>query len=667
MTAKRRPLTFVALDGEGVTRADGSHDYTLLCASDGSSIERYDAGGLPTSAIFEYLIALRERHPGAVFVMFGGAYDWQMWMRGAVVPGSREWEALDREAYISWRDTTQRDGARLYRFRAIFRHEFYLTKGHWTVKAGGGGAWTKHGAIQIWEALGWFQSTFVEAIEHWGIGTPAQRRRIADMKTRRPAFSRRHAAAVRGYCIAECEMLVLLMERVAAALEEGTRYSVEGDAAEWPGVRPARWDGPGAAARALLAREKIDRHITRPADPGVEDAVLRAYIGGRVQTFASGVLPGPVWCYDLTSAYARALPALPALDGWVRGHNRDSVPFRTLVRVRWRMVRNDARLTPLPFRTEDQSIYWPATGEGWYWLSEVQVMTRAAADGRLGGVVFEIIDSYEFGDTGRRPFAFVAALADRRNAWKAAGDPRERVLKLTINAIYGKLVQSKRAHNDRTPGRPPTYQSYIWGGMITAAIRAQVLALAAKVPADHLVAIATDAVFSMTPLYSGAAGDEWSETTIEPGLLVIQPGVMVSPAAKYVRSRGLARSSISYRRAVLAWRRKGFNAEIGVTERRFIGARYATFTGHPEHWLTWRDVPVTLSFAAWPRQWAAGDGGAPRADPRPRGSYELLYPPDVEGLSGRYHPRVFDPTSADEARAENNGVQPDIEVETGVL
>src|SRR5205823_4313064 len=72
---------------------------------------------------------------------------------------------------------------------------------------------------------------------------------------------------------------------------------------------------------------------------------------------------------------------------------------------------------------------------------------------------------------------------------KQSGHGGEKVLKLGLNSIYGKLAQGLGYK-----GKAPPYQSYLWAGMITAGTRAQILNLATLAP-EGLVMVATDGIF----------------------------------------------------------------------------------------------------------------------------------------------------------------------------
>ncbi len=662
---------FVAIDGEGLTR-HGSHDYVLLAASDGHYIEDYGPGGLDSARCFEFLLDLSARHPGAVFCVFGGSYDFQMWLRQAaaptntakvLVPGSdRNWRALLAERYFTWAQPGRR-----YKLQAIMRHAFYTANGAYV-----GGAWRKDRSLKVWDVIGWFQSSFVDAIDHWQVGRAGERAHIRAMKEGRATFTPKQKVQVRRYCLRECDLLVDLMYRLDETLQQ-------------VGIRPARWDGAGAGAAALFRHppakaEPINRFIARPADAELVHAIDCAYIGGRVQQFVSGVVPGPTYTYDLQGAYPHAMMGLPCLahGHWQRhdpalaprtdtiqlgrsvsvplkglGRKLDRVISKwSLFRVHWSCPPGQ-RLTPLPVRHE-QGIYWPREGTGWYWSEEVAAAVEC-------GYAITLLDRWSF-DPGcdHEPFGWLRDFYAQRLAMKVGGDPGERVIKLVANAGYGKLVQAQRE------GRPklPAFQSYVWGGMITADVRAKVLRLASR--CDELVAIQTDGVFSATPipelLDDVSRETVWERGTVEPGLLVIQPGVMLGPSARFVRSRGFDRGAISYRRAVAAWRRHGFEASIKVADRRFVSADWAEFSGHPEWWLRWREIPRELSFAVTPRQWPRPG----KVDPAPEGSYELLYPPEgFEGMSAPYHARVREPASEDSAYEAMVLQQPDVVIDSG--
>ncbi|MDE3096983.1 MAG: hypothetical protein KGK07_13425 [Chloroflexota bacterium] len=655
---------FVAIDGEGVTREDGSHVYTLLAASDGSYIEDWSRG-LDTAHCLEYLLGLQARHRDATIIIYGGGYDQQMWLRDVDDAG---FAALAQERWLDVRVP-----GRTYRVQSLFRHTFYAAHGHYDDARR---RRVRDRYVRVWDVIGWFQSTFADAVEHWGVRDAAWLAELRRMKDARPEFDAAARARIRDYCLAECRALVDLMGRVAGTLDE-------------LGIAPRRWDGAGAGAAALLRQHQTDRQIVRPANANLRDAVMRAYFGGRVQIMGAGVVDGPSYTADLHGAYAREVIGLPSLAGswkyqsYVYGGapSCDQLHPHSLYQVRWSCP-DGQRLTPLPYR-QDGEILWPLMGEGWYWGVELRAAMRAVpAAYSIRAAWIYTPDDYPV-PALTLPLGWLQRYWNQRMAWKRAGDPRERPLKLILAAIYGKFVQGNRQcqsrsckrhageayrpskRGDRCGERVPAYQSYIWGGLVTAGVRARVVEAAAAA-GDDLVAIATDSIIARVPLMLPDSTGRWKYGEIEPGLLCCQPGVMLSPGQQYLRLRGY-RGEVDYQELADAWCAGQFAGVLHVRQRYFISARWAHRLGDRGYWRTWQDIPRELSFA--PR-------GYPRADyyawPRRYGDWEPILPyaapAGVWGLSEPYQPRAQDIMESEETALQHLVEdQPDEAIETGVI
>src|SRR5581483_517322 len=155
---------WLAVDGEGVTDSDERHRYVLLCASDGSSV--YRDRGIPTVTCLDFLLRARIRHPKSVLVGFGLNYDVNMMLsdldRDALAElwetGSVEWRYAGRRYGIDW-----------------IPSKLFAVSGSGT-------------QIRLYDVWGFFQSSFLRALEDWKVATPEQIKEISDRKSERADF-----------------------------------------------------------------------------------------------------------------------------------------------------------------------------------------------------------------------------------------------------------------------------------------------------------------------------------------------------------------------------------------------------------------------------------------------------------------------------------------------
>ncbi len=571
---------FVSIDGEGLTRSDGTHDYVLLAASDGSYIEEYGSGGLSTADCFEYLLSLGARHHGAILVGFYTSYDVNMIFRD--LPAS-VLEGLWMGNMRTWR--AEEGDYKQYRIEYIPNRVLKIRQGCWGMRENDTRArWTTFRQVTWWDCFQFFQMSFVKALRDWSAADDATIDNIASMKDQRGEFVEGQQTAIREYCQDECRLLTGLMGKVADTLEALD-------------INLTSWYGAGSIAGALYKSRGIKKHIKRDwGNERINEAVMRAYFGGRVETFAVGVVEGDCWNYDVRSAYPAATANLPSLDGCEVEETKtyDRTAEYAIWHVKWSASEQPIRLTPFPFRHKKR-IFWPHTGEGWYHASEV----RAALDvfnfgftSLYGGTLkIEVIEGYIFRPTTDvKPFDWVPELYAERAEYKRRKDPREKILKLGLNSLYGKTAQSIGGRD----GAPPPYQCYLWAGMITADCRAKLLRAAAR--SDNVLAIATDGLFTSEPVNGLEESYDlgaWESVKVEPGLMLIQPGVYATPSlgkkpGSFAKSRGFSARGINYEKLLEEWRTKRMAGSITIPETRFIGFGYALATNSLEtYWRRW--------------------------------------------------------------------------------
>lgn len=646
---------FVALDGEGLTRSDGTHDYTLFAASDGSYIENYDVGGLSTVECFDYLLEVGAGNPGAILVGFYTNYDVNMILRD--VP-EKVLEGLWMGEIRTWR--ADEHGYRQYRLECVPNRVLKLSKGFWYVEEKTARSkWYTEQSVTWWDCSQFFQSSFVKALREWKAAPVEVIEEIERMKNKRGEFNPDEIEQIRAYCQKECELLVGIMDRVATAL----------DALE---LRLSSWYGAGSIASALLRREGGKKHVVAEWEiPELERSVMGAYFGGRVETFGIGVIDTETYNYDVRSAYPSAIANMPSMtEGeWSYSPDYDGAQRWAVWHVKWSRIRpEEVRLTPFPFR-HDKRIYWPYEGEGYYHASEVAAALKVFGDGSRN-ILVEVIDGWVYHESGSRPFAWTRELYEARAEYKRAGQPQEKILKLGINSEYGKFAQSKGSK----PNQRPPYQCYFLAGAITADCRAKLLLAASKVPTDDLLAIATDGLFTRSDISSQLdIRDElgaWEMATVEPGLMLMQPGVYATPSlgktnkereAKglpigFAKSRGFSAKALDYQTIREAWERDGMAATLRIPETRFIGFGYALATNNLDIWRTWQAGEKVVRF-----------GGTSTKSPSINvlfsdGFVPLVSPPAPAAISAPYERRERTRESRKEEELSSDAIdsQPDI-------
>lgn len=492
----RQPRTaeFIGIDGEGYTDENGNHRYFLLAASDGRYVS--NPQGLSTVECFDFLFETKTSNPHYVFVCYGASYDINMMLRSA------------KQATV---DFIYRNSGAVYiegkRYWIRYTPHKMLQISRWVND--------KRESVTLYDCIGFFQQPFVDAIEEWlgkdydGLPT------IRDGKARRSQFMVGEFETILQYCQTELSALVLLM----SAVRDSLRYA---------DVRISQWYGPGAIASSLLKHYNVKRHMrdTYHLDRPVYEAAQRAFAGGRIELLQYGMHNGPVYHYDLNSAYPSVIADLPGMDTVTWHHisvgismdDLGGVANLALYHIKWQ-ANNDAIFYPFHYRNPHGLIYFPAFGEGWYWGVEVN-----AAQQYFNGDI-EILECYwpQF-KKHTKPFKWVRELYEQRKVWKREGNAAHRTIKLGLNSLYGKLIQ--HVGGDEFSNRLPAFHQLEWAGFITASTRAK-LYTAGMQNQDSIIAFQTDGIFSTKPLdlQFGDALGEWTEEPICSKGLFVQSGI----------------------------------------------------------------------------------------------------------------------------------------------
>lgn len=506
--AKNGPRQFVGCDGEGM--GDGSaHDYYVFrmggaCLKTGQP--------LTSTQILEFIVS--QPH-GPIYCIYSGNYDFTMVLRGLPNDVIQKILHADRDdsgnrRYVHWEG---------YRIEYLPHKRLAVGRGDKT--------------IVIHDVFGFFQSTFVTALEEWNIGTPDQRARIAAGKLRRGDTDVLSEEELE-YNRIECELLEQMMYK----LDEATSSLM---------LSASPYEGAGAIANSLfqvhISKPIRERNNNRPlADKEPETfreldphspqmPTWDGYYGGRFEITAHGPIRQPVYEYDINSAYPAVITNLPCLHHgkWVHENIADhGVRFGY---IRWGLAsRTMPNFGPLPHRNRQGNITFPLLGAGWYW--SVEWPTDPAG--------YEILDCWTWvQNCDHRPFYWVADRYEQRKAHKSAGRKGQAMmLKLGYNSLYGKMAQNV--------GKP-RWRNSVYAGLVTATCRRWLRDAGEQNP-DAIVMFATDGIYSLEKLDLELGNNlgQWEYGVYEHGLHLVRPGIYFEDGGEAkVKSRGIARKVVS--------------------------------------------------------------------------------------------------------------------------
>lgn len=523
---------FIAVDGEAL-----DDRYALMCDSQGRSL--YKAEGLSTEQCFDWLLELPKK---TVIVCFGLNYDVNNWLKDITKPYLR---ALWRDGELVWDR---------YKIKWIPRKLFQIIDCHGRI-------------VTVNECWGFFQSSFVKALESWKIEVTS---RLTEGKSDRGTFEIKELKRIEQYCKLECTKLVELMSMLDAACSEA-------------GIKPRSWIGAGSLAAALLTSRGVREHIV----PDVElcndlEPVLGSYYGGRVEMLKQGQFH-KIEGYDIISAYPSGAIELVSLEG---GELKEIPPLNVLPEhgiafVSWNETDGRRKAMPFPVRKKG-SIFYPRKGSGWYHCVEV------AAAIKLG---YRIKVQRVFAYQQKRdtlPFGWIPEVFATRRKFKDEGRAAEKVLKLALNSVYGKLAQGIGKGQ---------FRSYFWAGEITARTRAKMLEM--LVYSVDPIACCTDGLYTQSASLDTLIGTKLGqlEQVDYTDFESFQPGVYRAWKGETItlRSRGFFAREIDYDDLLAEYEKNGPYGHVHYDSTRFIGLGQALKLKDWSQWREWITAPRTVS------------------------------------------------------------------------
>jgi len=512
---RANPTPFAGVDGEGITITEGqAQRYVLLRA--GKSL-LYNINGLSFSSCMEFIATLPQ---SSIYVAFAFDYDVSMIMSALmaeVADDPKKLSAVTEQIgrlFVPQIDPKTNQPYPTVGFFGDYMVR-YMPHKHFSVsKRQPKGKWK---GVTIHDVFGFFQSSFLVSLKKWSIGDPSQLAMIEAEKEKRSDFSLSTWTENEvEYNRIECEYLQELMSKVRSTATE-LGYSI------------SPYEGAGCLAQSILKTHGALRtaEVNELVPPEALSAAQAAFYGGRFEITRHGVIAGPIYEYDINSAYPSAMVNyLPCLrcGEWHHsiGYDKGDVAagFTPLfVYVSWELRNITAAHElpywgPLPFRTKKSSILYPTDGMGWYAYIEVEPWLNKP---NSSPYKFTVHDVWSYHTTcEHRPFEWAQELYDKRIALgaKSAGI----VLKLGLNSLYGKCAQSV--------GKP-TFANPVYASLITAYTRAMI-GRCLKEYQSSVFMVATDAVYSTVALDVDTSGEKllghWEQSVYDEAL-VVQPGV----------------------------------------------------------------------------------------------------------------------------------------------
>lgn len=568
---KVKPKRFAAVDGESI---DGRFVMLAWATDDGDGETIEHPGELSTVACLNFLCDIPK---GVVAWGFAFGYDVNMMLGD-----------LPRHHIERLHETTR---TRWHNF-----HIHYVPGKLFEVSRWEGPRRNKRtGGVRIWDMWTWQQSSFARWIASWELADPDEQAQIEHWKAKRATFAADDIPDIRDYNLLECRLLSKGARRLTQLITD-TGINTKG-----------QFYSAATVAAALMREHDVNQYRKDPPK-ALRGPIHEAYFGGRAEVSRIGPIDGPIYGYDIRSAYPSMMVTLPCLacGRWRRlstyGDNRyiniARVKPWSLVKVSWRPFKGRPKPMwgPLPKRPRTGSNLWPTHGTGWFWGVEVLAASRHAQ--------LDIKECWTYTTRcDHRPFGYLADLYEKRRALKRVGDPSEYVLKIALNSSYGKLAQRPNRTDDE-----PRFRCEAWAGWITAATRAALL----DVLTDDVVLLATDGILSTAPLRAPEADrlGGWEHSRYD-DIWIAGTGVYFGRReGEWVttKTRGFESGDLTLEMFAEMWQRDGRVGRMTLWRKRFVGFGTALHRikgmepPHLRQWRTFMDERVDKTLDQEPRR-----------------------------------------------------------------
>lgn len=539
--SKRRAAnvrSFVGIDGEGVDRPDGAHDYNLLSIGE-EALYHPDGRKLELLEIWSFLWRHHLAHPGTIYVGFFLGYDFSQWLRqlpddrGAMLYTQAGQAARQRKnshgnpvpfpvRWKGWEFDLMPNGKR-FKLR----------------RQGSGEPW-----LYVCDAGSFFQKSLLAVIDEWpDLCDDAEQSVIELGKARRAGGVVPYGTPVDPFTIEYNGIENRVLARIMTHLNEGfVGFGVK--------LTKKQWFGPGQAAQQWLshvADGHQGRYVREVTPLPVLDAARSTYFGGWFEIFAHGLVPGDTFEYDINSAYPHHIARLPCLLHGTWEHGEGAAPEGPWVMVYARVEGDDPIVGAMPHRTPQGSILRPQRTEGWYWAHE---LAAAATAGLVGSI--EPVEWWSYTPCHcPPPFQAIEALYLRRIE-VGKNSPQGKAMKLVYNSTYGKTAQSIGT---------PVWANSIYASLITAGCRTQITEAIGSHPdgTEAVVMVATDGVYFRTPhpgldldaerLGAWDAGRKSNLTLFKPGLYwddKSRANIAAGAQSLGVKTRGVSQKAFAH-------------------------------------------------------------------------------------------------------------------------
>ena len=509
---------FVGIDGEGVDRPDGKHEYVLLGIGD-EFLFNPDYSALEFDQVLSFICDYQRSHPLAIQVGFFLSYDFSQWFK--TLPANRAEYLLSKTGIAKRQPKNQKMPVPFPVSWGPYEFDILGTKRFKVRIKGRKQKWT-----YVLDTSSFFQTSFLKVLKDYDVATDEEWSIIEDGKQNLRGITLDYGEALPPEMFIYTALENALHARVMSELNKAlTSQDVR--------LKATQWFGPGQAAQNWLntnAKEHTGEAIRAVVPDHIREKARATYYGGWFEVMAHGIIPGPIYAYDINSAYPMATTELPCL---LHG---DWIPQAGGELELWHVaVKGSQCIGPLQYRSPKGAILRPHESSGWHWSDEVLMSVDAGLIDEY--TVNEVWSFHRYCDCNP-PLTGLRGLYNYRirDGGKYKNTVEGKAIKLVINSMYGKLAQSIGN---------PRYSNPIYASRITSYCRRQIMEAIATHPDGPraVYMVATDGVFFGSPhpsLPLSAELGHWEES-IYGEMCINKPGLywLTDNKSVTVKSRGV--------------------------------------------------------------------------------------------------------------------------------
>ena len=340
-----------------------------------------------------------------------------------------------------------------------------------------------------------------------------------------------------------------------------------------------------SSAFDLFERKYCEIDLKRPTDEICSKLMESAY-GGRVEIFKTGLLEGPIDCYDINSLYPSVMERqeypLPNSGSMRTSLNLEK---ESVSRIEIEIPDNN-RIPCLPYRSEGKLIFPTGKITGTWAAPEIR---KSLEDGAKINKVFW---SYEYSKTCRPFKKWVSTMYDLRKNEK--DDLMKYTLKIKMNSVFGKFTESGnleiiKKRKKTVLNRIPEHANIVLGVYTTCYGRLRLLEQLRE-NEEEICYCDTDSVYlkNAPELKTGTGLGEWKhEGRFKMAHFFLPKTYMAvkEDGQKYQRAKGIPRKAINefferfsaeysspvrYRES----RRRGLRQNVWLKKTRSLNAKY---------------------------------------------------------------------------------------------